>query len=71
MNLIIKNHNWLDWFNNIRKLEPLGYTRRAELEELYCQHQDVPAAVVGLNERSRRKSREVQDYIEVSKGYVQ
>ena len=39
---------WVDWFNNRRLLEPIGYLPPAEFEELYYRDQEVPAKVVGL-----------------------
>jgi putative transposase len=39
---------WVDWFNNRRLLEPIGYLPPVEYEELYYQEQEVPAMVVGL-----------------------
>lgn len=38
---------WVDWFNNRRLLEPLGYVPPAEFEMTY--HQTTPAAVAGSN----------------------
>lgn len=39
---------WVDWFNNRRLLEPLGYVPPAEYEEAFYRSQDTPAAEVGL-----------------------
>lgn len=39
---------WVDWFNNQRLLEPIGYLPPAELEALYYRDQESLAAVVGL-----------------------
>ena len=39
---------WVDWFNNRRLLEPIGYIPPAEFEEQYYQRQETPALVVGL-----------------------
>ena len=39
---------WVDWFNNQRLLEPIGYLPPAEFEELYYRNQEVPAKVAGL-----------------------
>jgi len=40
--------DWVDWFNNQRLLEPIGYIPPAEFEELYYQRQKTPALVAGL-----------------------
>ena len=40
---------WVDWFNNRRLLEPLGYVPPAEYEAAYYRGQETPAAVAGLN----------------------
>jgi putative transposase len=39
---------WVDWFNNRRLLEPLGYMPPAEFEEAYFRSQSTPAMVAGL-----------------------
>ena len=39
---------WVDWFNNRRLLEPLGYLPPAEFEDAYYRSQETPAMVVGL-----------------------
>ena len=39
---------WVDWFNNRRLLEPLGYVPPAEYEEAFYRSQDTPAAEAGL-----------------------
>jgi len=39
---------WVDWFNNRRLLEPIGYRPPAEFEEAYYRSQAAPATVVGL-----------------------
>ena len=39
---------WVDWFNNRRLLEPIGYMPPAEFEEAYYRSQAAPAMVVGL-----------------------
>lgn len=40
--------DWVDWFNNRRLLEPIGYIPPAEFEELYYQRQEAPVMVAGL-----------------------
>lgn len=40
--------DWVDWFNNRRLLEPLGYIPPAEFEKLHYQKQEAPAMVAGL-----------------------
>jgi len=40
--------DWVDWFNNQRLLEPIGYIPPAEFEALYYQRQKTPALVAGL-----------------------
>jgi len=40
---------WVDWFNNRRLLEPLGYIPPAEFEAAYYDKQSNPAMVVGFN----------------------
>jgi putative transposase len=30
-----QDHNWVDWFNNRRLLEPIGYITPAEAEDDY------------------------------------
>jgi transposase InsO family protein len=40
--------DWVDWFNNRRLLEPLGYLPPAEFEEVYYRSQEAPALVAGL-----------------------
>jgi transposase InsO family protein len=39
---------WVDWFNNRRLLEPLGYLPPVEFEAAYFQNQTSPAMVAGL-----------------------
>jgi len=39
---------WVEWFNNRRLLEPLGYIPPVEFEELYYQRQQAPAEMAGL-----------------------
>ncbi len=41
--------NWVDWFNNRRLLEPIGYVPPAEFEEAWYRKQESPAMVAGLN----------------------
>lgn len=40
---------WVDWFNNRRLLEPLGYIPPAEFESAYYAKQSDPAMAVGFN----------------------
>ena len=40
--------DWVDWFNNRRLLEPIGYIPPTEFEELYYQSQQAPVLVTGL-----------------------
>jgi transposase InsO family protein len=40
---------WVDWFNNLRLLQPLGDIRPAEFEELHYARQESPTTGVGLN----------------------
>jgi transposase InsO family protein len=40
---------WVDWFDNRRLLEPIGYIPPAEYEEMYYQAQAAPAVVAGVN----------------------
>ena len=39
---------WVDWFNNRRLLQPLGYLPPAEYEEIYYRSQNGPAIAAGL-----------------------
>src|SRR5271165_4040379 len=39
--------SWVDWFNNRRLLEPLGYVPPAEFEATYYRSQSTPAMVAG------------------------
>ena len=39
---------WVDWFNNRRLLEPLGYVPPVEFEAAYYRNQNTPAAAAGL-----------------------
>ena len=40
--------DWVDWFNNKRLLEPIGYAPPAEFKELHYQRQEAPALMAGL-----------------------
>jgi transposase InsO family protein len=40
--------SWVDWFNNRRLLEPLGYVPPAEFEAAYYRSQSTPAMAAGL-----------------------
>ena len=40
---------WVDWFNNRRLLEPLGYCPPAEFEAMYYRNHQSPAIAAGLN----------------------
>ena len=40
---------WVDWFNNRRLLEPIGYLPPVEYEEMYYRHNQSPAMEAGLN----------------------
>ena len=40
---------WVDWFNNRRLLEPIGYIPPAEFEAMYDQQQGAPATEAALN----------------------
>ena len=39
---------WVDWFNNRRPLEPIGYLPPAEYEEAYYREQGTQTKAVGL-----------------------
>jgi putative transposase len=39
---------WVDWFNNRRLLEPLGYVSPVEFEQMYYAQQSVPTMQAGL-----------------------
>jgi len=39
---------WVDWFNNRRLLEPIGYIPPVELEQVYYRSQATPAVAAGL-----------------------
>lgn len=43
---------WVDWFNNARLLEPIGYVPPAELEQTYYAH----AAAAEAEERLKQAS---------------
>jgi transposase InsO family protein len=38
---------WVDWFNNRRLLEPIGYIPPVEFERRYYERQRTPAMVAG------------------------
>ena len=40
---------WVDWFDNRRLLEPIGYVPPAEYEAMYYQAQATSAVVAGVN----------------------
>ena len=42
--------NWVDWFNNRRLLEPLGYLPPVEYEEVYYRSRESQPLVVGLTQ---------------------
>jgi len=42
----------VDWFNNTRLLEPIGYVPPSEFEEAYSAH----AAATGAEERLKQES---------------
>jgi transposase InsO family protein len=41
--------DWVDWFNNRRLLEPIGYLPPAEYEKMYNDKTEITAATAGLN----------------------
>ena len=43
-----KTLEWVDWFNNRRLLEPIGYVPPVEYEAMYYQGQMAPAMVAGV-----------------------
>jgi transposase InsO family protein len=43
-----KTLEWVDWFNNRRLLEPIGYVPPVEYEAMYYQQQMAPAVVAGV-----------------------
>jgi len=43
---------WVDWFNNVRLLEPIGYVPPAEFEEAYYAHAAASEAEEGLKQQS-------------------
>ena len=44
----LKALQWVDWFNNRRLLEPIGYVPPVEYEAMYYQQQMAPAVVAGV-----------------------
>jgi len=44
----IETLGWVDWFNNRRLLEPIGYVPPTEFEELHYENQEAPVTVAGL-----------------------
>ena len=40
---------WVDWFNNRRLLEPIGYLPPVEFEAAYSRSQEIPTEAVGIN----------------------
>ena len=40
---------WVDWFNNQRLFEPIGYIPPTEFETLYDERHRAPTMEVGLN----------------------
>jgi putative transposase len=43
---------WVDWFNNARLLEPLGYVSPAEFEQAYYAHAAATEPKEGLRQTS-------------------
>ena len=43
---------WVDWFNNTRLLEPIGYVPPAEIEQTYYAHAAVTGEEEGLKQTS-------------------
>ncbi len=43
-----KTLEWVDWFNNRRLLEPIGYVPPVEYEAMYYQQQMAPVMVAGV-----------------------
>ncbi len=43
-----KTLEWVDWFNNRRLLEPIGYVPPVEYETMYYQQQMAPVMVAGV-----------------------
>jgi transposase InsO family protein len=41
--------DWVDWYNNRRLMEPLGYISPAEYESRYYEQQEGSAVAAGLN----------------------
>lgn len=40
---------WVDWFNNRRRLQPIGHVPPAEFEKMYYEGREGSALAVGLN----------------------
>lgn len=40
---------WVDWFNNRRLREPIGYRPPVEFERLYYEGHKTPVMVAGIN----------------------
>ena len=43
---------WVDWFNNVRLLEPIGYVPPSEFEEAYYAHAAATQTEEGLKQTS-------------------
>jgi putative transposase len=41
--------DWVDWYNNRRLMEPLGYISPAEFESMYYEREEGSAVATGLN----------------------
>ena len=41
--------DWVDWYNNRRLMEPLGYISPAEYESRYYEQEEGSAVAAGLN----------------------
>ncbi len=39
---------WVDWFNNLGLLEPIGYIPPVEYEMAYYEKQEIPIMLAGL-----------------------
>ena len=61
---------WVDWFNNERLLEPIGYVPPTEFEELHYQRQEGLALVAGLKWKTLRKSRGGSHPRDRAAGYI-